>query len=194
MADLIGIDCPRDCTKFATAIKNTGVGFVGRYYRWPKSKYHPLTYQEALALSAKGLFVVALWEWASDNISNFSYHDGFDQGSSAYKQVMRAHQSARTPIYFAVDSDFGADEIAGQINDYFHGVADAFGAMGDGQSAYTVGVYGSGRTYDWLLAHNMAQRSWLAVSSGWHGHQTFKSWDINQGFKDLKICGSEARE
>ena len=92
MPDLIGMDCAKDCTNFAAAIKNAGVGFVGRYYRWPASSYKPLTYKEALALSTAGLFVVALWEWASDKITNFSYHDGFDQGSSAYKQAMDAHQ------------------------------------------------------------------------------------------------------
>src|ERR1700679_3024510 len=122
MPDLIGMDCAKDCTNFATAIKNAGVSFVGRYYRWPASSWKPLTYKEALALSAADLFIVALWEWASDKIANFSYHDGFDQGSSAYKQAMHAHQPANTPIYFAADSDFSPNQIAGPISDYFQGV------------------------------------------------------------------------
>jgi hypothetical protein len=189
MSDLIGMDCAKDCTNFATVIKNARVGFVGRYYRWPASSYKPLTYKEASMLSAEGLSVVALWEWTSDKISNFSYHDGFDQGSSAYRQAMNTHQPADTPIYFAVDADFKPDEIAGPINDYFQGVADAFKAMGKGQSAYTIGVYGSGRTCAWLLSHNKVERSWLAVSSKWTGHDTFKSWDICQAFDDLKISG-----
>jgi hypothetical protein len=189
MANLIGIDCSSDCTKAAVAIRNSGASFVGRYYRWPASKYAPLIYDEAMALSTAGLYIVALWEWASDKISNFSYHDGFDQGTSAYRQAMNAHQTAGTPIYFAVDSDFDPNQITGPINDYFRGVADAFKAMGGGQSAYTLGVYGSGRTCDWLLGHNMVQRSWMAVSPKWTGHDTFDNWDVSQGFKDLKIPG-----
>jgi hypothetical protein len=132
---------------------------------------------------------VALWEWKSSSISNFSYHDGFDQGSSAYKQAMDVHQPSGTPIYFAVDNDFDAKQIVGPINDYFQGVADAFKAMGKGQSAFTIGVYGSGLTCSWLLNHKMTARSWLAVSSGWQGHGMFKDWDLNQGFDDFNIPG-----
>jgi hypothetical protein len=194
MPDLIGMDCAKDCTNFAAAIKNAGVSFVGRYYRWPASSYKPLTYKEALALSTAGLFVVALWEWASDKITNFSYHDGFDQGSSAYKQAMDAHQPANTPVYFAVDSDFSPNQIAGPINDYFQGVADAFKAMGKGQSAYTIGVYGSGRTCGWLLNHSKVGCSWLAVSRKWSGHDTFTNWDVSQAADDLKIAGLKPGE
>ncbi|MEA2861923.1 MAG: hypothetical protein QOC72_3962 [Methylobacteriaceae bacterium] len=189
MANLVGMDCARDCTALASDIRKAGVKFVGRYYRWPKSKYTPLTYDEALALSQANLLIVALWEWASDSISNFSYHDGFDQGSSAYNQALKAHQPAGTPIYFAADSDFSAQQVSGAINDYFRGVAAAFSALGSGNSSYLIGVYGSGRTCDWLLNHKMAACTWLAVSSGWHGKKTFKDWDIDQGDDDLGISG-----
>jgi hypothetical protein len=189
MSHLIGMDCAKDYSNFAAAIKDAGVGFVGRYYRWPASRYAPLTYAEAAVLSDAGLFVVALWEWISNEISNFSYHDGFAQGSSAYRQAMRAHQPSGTPIYFAVDNDFDPDQIAGPINDYFQGVGDAFQAMGRGQSAYLVGVYGSGLSCDWLLNHNLAERCWLSGSSGWSGYKNFQNWDIRQAFDDLNIPG-----
>jgi Domain of unknown function (DUF1906) len=187
MADLVGLDCALDCTNRTQDIKNAGVAYVGRYYRWPTSKKAPLTHGEAVALSKAGLFIVALWEWKSDKIANFSHHEGFDQGSSAYKQAMNALQPAGTPIYFAVDDDFSAAQISGPINDYFQGVADAFNAFGKGASAYLVGVYGSGRACDWLVGHNKAARSWLARSPGWAGHDTYKSWDINQGADDLHV-------
>ncbi len=189
MAEATGMDCAKDCTQLAAAIRQAGVACVGRYYRWPTSKYRPLTHDEAVALSTAGLSILALWEWRAEKIANFSYHDGFDQGSSAYKQAMDAHQPAGTPIYFAVDSDFSAAQISGAISDYFHGVADAFNAIGQGQSAYLIGVYGSGRTCGWLLDHGRAVRSWLAVSTGWAGHDTFIRWDIKQGVRDLQIAG-----
>ena len=115
MPDLIGMDCAKDTSNFAAAIKGAGVSFVGRYYRWPASRYAALTYTEAAALSDAGLYVVALWEWISNEISNFSYHDGFAQGSSAYRQAMTTHQPAGTPIYFTVDADFAPDQIAGPV-------------------------------------------------------------------------------
>jgi hypothetical protein len=189
MPDLIGMDCAKDYSNFAAAIKGAGVGFVGRYYRWPASRWAPLTYGEAAALSDAGLFVVALWEWISNEISNFSYHDGFAQGSCAYRQAMTTHQPAGTPIYFTVDGDFDPNQIAGPVNDYFQGVADAFRAMGRGQSVYMVGVYGSGLTCNWLRNQNMAERSWLAGSRGWYGYERCINWDIRQGFDDLNIPG-----
>ena len=104
MSDLVGMDYAKDYSNFAAAIKGAGVGFVGRYYRWPASRWAPLTYTEAAALSDAGLFVVALWEWISNEISNFSYHDGFAQGSCAYRQAMTTHQPAGTPILTEMSS------------------------------------------------------------------------------------------
>jgi hypothetical protein len=188
MADKVGIDCALDCTKLGKAINKAGADVIGRYYRWPTSKLAPLTFGEAAALSAAGLSIVALWEWASDQIGNFSRHEGVDQGSSAYKQALNAHQPSGTPIYFAVDSDFSNTEITGPINDYFGGVNEAFNAMGKGQSNYLIGAYGSGLSCSWLLSHGAVVRTWLAVSPKWQGYD-FQGWDIKQSANDLKIPG-----
>jgi len=187
MPDIIGMDCAKDLTKLGQSIKNANVDFVGRYYRWPKSSYPSLTYNEAHALSTAGLKIVALWEWKSSQIDNFSYHEGLDQGTSAYKQAMQAHQPAGTPIYFAVDFDFSSSQIAGPISDYFSGVRAAFVAMGGGAVAYVIGVYGSGRSCDWLLSHGKVERTWLAMSTGWAGYDNFTKFDIKQAGKDLAI-------
>ncbi|MEW6437780.1 MAG: glycoside hydrolase domain-containing protein [Pseudomonadota bacterium] len=189
MADLIGIDCKLDCTGEIDAIKRASLVFVGRYYRWPKSRFKPLTHNEAVALSGAGLFIVALWEWISNTISNFSYHHGYDQGTSAYHQGMLAHQPSGTPIYFAVDHDFSAAQIAGPVGDYFKGIADAFVAMGAGKSSYDVGVYGSGRSCDWLINRSLAKRSWLAESTKWSGTSAYTSWDIKQSLSKAPIGG-----
>jgi hypothetical protein len=90
---------------------------------------------------------------------------------------------------FTVDADFSPDQIAGPVNDYFQGVVDAFEAMGRGNSAYLIGVYGSGLCCSWLLNHDRAQRSWLSGSSGWSGYHRFDDWDIRQSFDDLNIPG-----
>jgi hypothetical protein len=177
----IGIDCALDCTKKAAWIKANGSEFVGRYYRNAASKWAPLTVEEARTLSTAGLVVVALWESKSDVLEHFSYTTGVDEGTSAYKQAMNVGQPARSPIYFAVDFDCPISGIAGAINDYFRGVAHGFDAISSNNSAYDIGVYGSGNVCGWLLAHQRTKYSWLAQSKGWGGYKTFANWNIKQG-------------
>jgi hypothetical protein len=154
-----GIDCATDCTKRVGAIKQMGADFVGRYYRLPHSQYHPLTATEAQALSHGDLKIVSLWESRSDALDHFSHATGVDEGTSAYRQAMKAGQPPRTPIYFAVDFDCSHSGIVGPVNDYFRGVADGFSTIGAGNPAYDVGVYGSGNTC-------VSGPGWLCLQAG----------------------------
>jgi hypothetical protein len=176
-----GIDCALDCTRKIAAIQGLNAQYVGRYYRLPTSKWAPLTAAEARALSTAGLQIVALWESASDTIHHFSHATGVYEGTTAYRQAMLAGQPARTPIYFAVDFDCPSSGIAGGVNDYFRGVADGFAAIGAGQPAYDIGVYGSGNACAWLLSHSRVTYTWMAQSTGWGGYRTFRNWNILQG-------------
>jgi hypothetical protein len=176
-----GIDSPMDCSKRIDAITAANLAFVGRYYRKRTSKWAPLTAAEAKLLSDAGVNTVALWEASSDHLSYFSYTAGVDDGTSAYAQAMGVGQPASTPIYFAVDFDAAQNEIAGAINDYFAGIAAGFAAISHGSPVYDVGVYGSGASCAWLLAHNRVSKSWLALSSGWSGSKLFNDWNIKQG-------------
>jgi hypothetical protein len=176
-----GIDCALDCTKKVSWLKAAGTEFVGRYYRNSTSRWAPLTHAEGQALSSNGLVLVALWESRSDVIDHFSYTAGVDEGTSAYRQAMNAGQPADTPIYFAVDFDCPIAGIAGSINDYFRGVVHGFDAISSDTPSYNVGVYGSGNTCGWLLAHQRVKYTWLAQSRGWGGFATFTKWNIKQG-------------
>jgi hypothetical protein len=187
-----GIDCALDCTTRAAAINNAGVAVVGRYYRWPTSSWTPLTHEEALSLSQVGLQLLALWEWQSDQLSNFGHKNGVDQGSSAYNQALKAGQPPNTPIYFAVDNDYDLSAISGVIAEYFQGVSDAFALLSGGNPSYRIGVYGSGLTCDWLLAHGHVTHTWLAHAPKWRGADTFKTWNVKQNHQDLKIAGLTA--
>jgi hypothetical protein len=176
-----GIDCALDCTKKASWIKASGADFVGRYYRNSASRWTPLTHAEGQALSSGGLVIVAVWESKSDVIEHFSYTAGVDEGTSAYRQAMNAGQPAGSPIYFAVDFDASLAGIAEAINDYFRGVAHGFDAISSNNPTYKIGVYGSGNTCAWLLAHQRVSYTWPAQSRGWGGYQTFTKWNIKQG-------------
>jgi len=185
-ASRVGMDSALNCTHYAGAIAASAAKIVGRYYRWPTSRYTSLTHDEAVALSKAGLSILALWEWASDTIHNFSFNDGIDQGSSAVNQALKAHQPPGTPIYFAVDYDATAGDIAGGIADYFRGLQHAIDSL---KADYKIGVYGSGRCCAWLLAHGGASSAWLADAAKWAGSATFQDWNVRQGHADLAIAG-----
>ena len=136
--------------------------------------------------------MVALWEWISNEISNFSYHEGFVQGSSAYRQAMTTHQPAGTPISLLSTMISIQTRLPGPSMITFKAWKIHSGAMGRGQSAYMIGAYGSGLTCSWLLNHNMAERCWLSGSRGWSGYEKFNDWDIRQAFDDLNIPGLAA--
>jgi peptidoglycan hydrolase-like protein with peptidoglycan-binding domain len=177
----LGIDSALDCTNRASAIAQTGVDFVGRYYRKKISKWTPLSATEVAALHREGLAVVALWEFASDKPDYFSYSSGVDDGTSAYRQALQAGQPPQTPIYFAVDFDASSAAVAGPISDYFTGVRAGYTTIGQGQPAYSIGVYGSGRTCAWLASHGRATYTWMALSTKWADYDTYTSWNIKQG-------------
>ena len=61
MPDLIGMDCAKDYSNFAAAIKQAGVSFVGRYYRWPASRYAPLVIVATVCMFVVGHYVLKLW-------------------------------------------------------------------------------------------------------------------------------------
>jgi hypothetical protein len=189
-----GIDCALDCTKKVAWIKANGNDFLARYYRNAASKWTALAANEARAISAAGIAIVALWESNSAVAEHFSYTTGVDEGTTAYKQAMNTGQPARTPIYFAVDFDCSNLQIAGAINDYFRGIEHGFNAIGSDAPAYDVGVYGSGNACRWLLAHQRVSHTWLAQSTGWGGYKTFSSWNIKQGPTKSKTFDFDTNE
>ncbi len=175
-----GIDSPIDCGKFINEIEAARATFVGRYYRSNTSSWPKLTVSEAKVLSAAGLYIVALWEGASDHASYFTYSDGVRDAAIAFAEAVQIGQPKDTPIYFAVDFDANHDEISEQINAYFRGIAAGFQAASAGSPFYQVGVYGSGSTCSWLLKNRRVTKTWLALSSGWSGSKDFDNWDIKQ--------------
>ncbi|QOZ77449.1 hypothetical protein XH83_19535 [Bradyrhizobium sp. CCBAU 53351] len=182
-----GIDCALDCQDKAVKIKKAGFTFVCRYYRNASSHYPPLSAQEVATLSAAGLSVVAVWESASDKIGHFSFTSGVNEATSAYHQALLAGQPKDTPIYFAVDADFNATEIAGPVRDYFRGIASGFDAISHHAPIYQIGVYGSGLTCGTLTNQGLAKYAWLAMSTGWRGSKTFKGWNIKQSGETVNM-------
>ena len=141
-----------------------------------------LTPAEAEALSAAGLYVVAVFENAPTQASYFSHAKGVSDGAAAFRYAAdQIGQPLSSPIYFTVDYDASSGDLGGVIADYFTGLAEAFAAESHGGDSYPIGVYGSGLTCSQLTARGAVTFTWLAQSSGWSGFHTFTTWNLKQG-------------
>jgi hypothetical protein len=183
-----GFNVNADCSTVAACLAKD-YEFVGRYYG--TTKRHPLTLEEAKALSAHNLFLVAVWESGfPTSASYFSFAKGVNDGTSAYHYAQQdIGQPNETAIYFAVDYDASETDIAGVITEYFKGIKSGFEAISQNNPAYVVGVYGSGLTCSQLLGSNLVEKSWLAESTGWRDYHNFQNPNIRQTVAPNAICG-----
>ena len=173
-----GIDASANCMPIRKTLLKSGRTFVCRYYANSGTKR--LTTKEARTLSKAGLRIVTVWEdGRPTKASYFSYAKGVDDGTSAYHDALSLNQTAGSVIYFAVDFDPSPADVSGVIADYFRGLADGFNAITQAQPQYIIGVYGSGATCSALREAGLAQYSWLAMATGWRGHN-FGGWNIRQ--------------
>jgi len=173
-----GVDASTNCASIAGQLQASGRKFICRYYA--NSGKKRLRADEAKILSAAGLTIVVVWEDGFPTSAGyFSHAKGVDDGTSAYHDALSLGQPKGSAIYFAVDFDAPATDITGVISDYFRGIADGFSTISQGNPNYLIGVYGSGSTCSSLLDQDLARYSWMAMSSGWQGHD-FARWNIKQ--------------
>jgi len=175
-----GVDLATDAGRVAQNIKSNGLDFVARYYRTPGSRWPALSANEAKALSALGLNVVAVFESHSHHRDYFSYARGYWDAMQAAQQAKAVGQPGGSAIYFAVDFDArGADIVP--IDQYFRGITNGLAAAGAGRPEYKVGVYGSGAVCESLKGRGLAQYAWLTNSTAWAGTMNYADWNIRQG-------------
>lgn len=166
----------------AKCLAQLGFTFVARYYRSRKSSASRLTREEALAISAAGLNIVAVFEYAGTKASYFTAEQAMMDAKDALEQVAEVQQPVGSAIYFAVDYNATADDIAGPVTNYFTVINGAL------RPRFLPGVYGSGATCAALLAAGLADVAWLSQSAGFLGTPGFTRWSIKQGLPH-KFCG-----
>ncbi|HEX3031460.1 MAG TPA: glycoside hydrolase domain-containing protein, partial [Bacillota bacterium] len=85
----LGLDTNVNCQKLVGKIKEAGYSFLCRYYNINNPK-KSLTFQEAMALSNAGLYIVVVWENGLPTSKGyFSYKRGFDDARHAYDYARR---------------------------------------------------------------------------------------------------------
>ena len=135
--DMEAMDCTTRLTaQSAETVKSAGIVAVGRYlgyknHTWSKT----LTPDELQAIHTAGLSVVLIWESDPTFAGYFSYAKGEADAKSAVEEAAYLGAPKDTVIYFTVDFDAQASNMAA-IADYFHGVREGIGQ-------YLVGAYGS---------------------------------------------------
>jgi hypothetical protein len=184
MSDIVtGIDSSSACTQSSIdCLKQNGIVFVGRYYsRTTQIEGKKLTPAEAQLISSNDLEIVAVYEDGPTSYSYFSGSRGTADANGALQQAAAVGQPEGSAIYFTVDYDAEATEIAANITAYFQAINAAI------NQKYAVGVYGSGATCMAITGANLAGFAWLAQSTGWSGFTDFSDWNIKQG-PEKSVC------
>ena len=181
---LNGCDSSSACTASTIAcLQQQGISFIGRYYsRTTHISGKKLTASEAQLISQGGIDIVAVYEDAPTAYSYFTADRGTADANGALEQAAEVGQPEGSAIYFTVDYDASASEIAANIHAYFQAVAAALGTR------YLVGIYGSGAACTAMMSAGFAQLAWLSQSTGFSGTKTFTNWVIKQG-PEQSVCG-----
>jgi hypothetical protein len=182
-----GIDASVELTAHAVSLKSQGIDFVLRYYSNNARKN--LSLGEARALSEAGLQIGVVWESGGVKSEFFNHVQGVADGSAAYLMACKSiGQPLGSAIYFAVDYDASAADIADCIGPYFAGVRAGFDAASKGAAGYQIGVYGSGLCCQTLLSSGLADMSWLSQSTGFSGSKDYAS---EQRYNLIQYAGAK---
>jgi hypothetical protein len=184
-----GLSTNRSAESSATCLASAGWSFVVRYYsrmtRQPQKRLRPA---EAAALARAGLDLAVVYQDNARLPGDFGVARGRLDGAGAFAAAEQVGQPAGSAIYFAVDADFSAAQIAQFVLPYFEGVHEALDAASGGVSVYRVGVYGSGLVCRTLRDAGLARFAWLAESRGWRESATYTGWNIKQFVTDEPLC------
>ena len=181
------INCGVDSSSIVTpsaahCLTQLGFTFVARYYRSRKSKLNRLTREEALTISAAGLNIVAVFEYAGTKASYFTSEQAAMDVKDALDQIAEVQQPVGSAVYFAVDYNATMEDIEGPVTNYFTLINGAL------RPRFLPGVYGSGATCAAMLAAGLADFAWLSQSVGFLGTPGFTSWSLKQGMPH-QFCG-----
>lgn len=191
-----GISTNRNCEASAACLRASGRQFVVRYHsRTTQQREKRLSPREAAMLARADLDVVTVYQDNAQEVADFGQERGVQDGQSAFAFASQVGQPPGSAVYFAVDTDFSAAQIAAAVLPYFKGVREGMDAAAGGVSAYRIGVYGSGLTCTLVRdVHALAQLAWLAQATNWRGSADFDSWDIRQHVTAIPLCELGARE
>ncbi|WP_379150868.1 glycoside hydrolase domain-containing protein [Paenibacillus sp. sgz5001063] len=145
-----GFDCAAPLTKtLAKRFREDGYEFVCRYL--VPSGWKRLTRAEAAAISAAGLQIVSVYETTASRALG-GRDAGLADGAAAAQTAIAVGQPEGSRIYFAVDFDASASQMASVIQ-YIK-------AAGEASPKFRTGVYGSAAVVEAVMAAKACTGFW----------------------------------
>ena len=179
----------------ADALYAAGYRHVGRYLFDPPGSTLDKNIKdgELEDIFAAGLSVFPIYQDNARRLVDFTFEQGFNHALNAHSHAEQYGFNRGTVIYFAVDYDATADEIASNIVPYFQGVQAGLANQG---IRYFHGVYGSRNVCTQVSKNTGARYSFVSgMSWGFSGNLGFPlppNWASNQ-IKEFKFtAGSDA--
>lgn len=169
------IDASENVSSHLEMLKHQGVSTVIRYvYSGMTSKV--IRPAEARLFAAKAMKLGLVYEGGGDQPGAFSNAMGKRDAGFCIDYLPSIGAPPDAMIWFAVDYDATASDIADRIIPYFQGIHAAMI-----RSKYRIGVYGSGAVgYRIASLNKLADLSWLAQSTGWWGSRQADEWALKQ--------------
>ncbi|MFK8908031.1 glycoside hydrolase domain-containing protein [Streptomyces sp. YS-3] len=167
----------------ADALFRAGYTHVGRYLFDPPGSTLDKNIKdgELADIFAAGLSVFPIYQDNARRLQDFTYAQGFAHALNAHSCAEGYGFNRGTVIYFAVDYDATADEIASNIVPYFKGVQAGLANRG---ARYVHGVYGSRNVCTQVGKDTDARYSFVSgMSWGFSGNLGFPlppNWAFNQ--------------
>jgi Domain of unknown function (DUF1906) len=202
------IDADFALTKYVEKIKTTGVRTVARYYDreygsgigekcW-HSPTKTLTKDELQAIEDAGLSVITIFQHCNADCMNFDVTNsatgdkGRKDATAAIQLADKLGQPADTPIYFGLDFDpaqdssckLSTEKIWLSIETYFSQINEVLA-----KTHWQIGIYGCGRTIQFLKDRKLAKYFWLSASMGHQETPEFFNrceWHIFQNRIDIQ--------
>ncbi|GAB3211366.1 DUF1906 domain-containing protein [Nocardia tengchongensis] len=164
----------------AAEIRSCGYGFVVRYLSdgGPGLPGKLLTPDEADALRAAGVDIVANWETTADRM--LDGHDaGVSDATAALAQVLACGGRRDRPIYFSADFD-AAPEQQDAINEYLRGAGEVLGPQ-------WVGIYSGYWPVSRALDAGAVRWAWQ--TDAWSGGNVEARAQLHQRIEQVDIDG-----
>lgn len=179
---LQGLSTPRACDDSAAELAASGRQFVFRYHSrattTPRKRLSP---REAAELARAGLQLATVYQDQGRAAADFGFERGLLDGAAAQEAAGVVGQPPGSAIYFAVDADFGTQELHEFVVPYFHGVRQGMDRAAGGISAYDVGIRGSGLACGLVRdGFALARYAWLAQARDWRGSSAYVGWDVRE--------------
>jgi hypothetical protein len=183
------IDTNVNVTARLACIKAAGVKGVIRYYNRNMTA-KVIKAPEVNAILAAGLDLCIVHQRGGRDPAEYGRQNGVLDAQFCRTYGQQMNQPAGSAIYFAVDFDISAADLARFVVPYFQAVKAEM-ASGGPLPAYRVGVYGSGMTCRTLLDSGLVELTWLSQSRRFTGTPEFRAsnrWNLLQ-LLDEPLCG-----